>query len=307
VPIPDYQSMMLPMLETLADGREQTSRDLAASLALRFGLSDEERRELLPSGHNFVFGNRIAWCKTYLRNAGLLDYPARGIVRISDLGREVLRSKPAIIDNKFLHQYPTYREFVRKKAASPVDPTPPTPKLTPFEPRTPHELIEEAYRSHAAATAEDLLTRFKNCPPQFFEKVVVQLLMAMGYGGVDGRGMVTGKSGDGGIDGVIEQDKLGLDIVCIQAKRWDGAVGRPVIQGFVGSMDYVRAKKGVIMTTSNFTKDAIHYVDRIEGKKVVLIDGARLAGLMIEHDLGVTLKQVYRLKDVSNDFFEEAD
>lgn len=150
-----------------------------------------------------------------------------------------------------------------------------------------------------------MLSRLKVCPPSFFESVVVRLLLRMGYGGVAGHGSITGKSGDGGIDGVIHQDKLGLDVVCIQAKRWDGSVGRPIVQQFVGSMDYYRAKKGVIMTTSTFTKDGIDYVDRIEGKKVVLIDGDRLADLMIEHDLGVTATQTYTLKVVSNDFFED--
>jgi restriction system protein len=168
-------------------------------------------------------------------------------------------------------------------------------------------LIDASYQSLRSATTEELLTRLRSCSPSFFESVVVRLLMAMGYGGVTGHGTVAGRSGDGGIDGVIKQDKLGLDVVCIQAKRWEGAVGRPVVQGFVGSMDYIRARKGVIMTTSSFTKDALEFVDRIEGKKVVLIDGDRLAELMIEHGLGVTTTKAYELKEVSNDFFDESE
>jgi restriction system protein len=175
------------------------------------------------------------------------------------------------------------------------------------EQRTPLELIDASYKSLRQATTVEMLSRLKSCSPSFFESVVVRLLMAMGYGGVAGHGTVTGKSGDGGIDGVIKQDKLGLDVVCIQAKRWDGAVGRPVVQGFVGSMDYIRARKGVIMTTSTFTKEAVDFVDRIEGKKVVLIDGDQLAGLMIEHGLGVVTTKTYELKEVSNDFFDESE
>ena len=165
--------------------------------------------------------------------------------------------------------------------------------------------MDASFDTLRKATAEELLSRLQSCSPSFFEQVVVRLLRAMGYGGVTGDASVTGKSGDGGIDGIIKEDKLGLDVVCIQAKRWDGSVGRPVIQGFVGSMDYIRAKKGVILSTSQFTKDALDYVDRIEGKKVVLINGPQLANLMIEHNVGVNPTKVYELKEVSNDFFDE--
>jgi restriction system protein len=164
-----------------------------------------------------------------------------------------------------------------------------------------------AYKSLRQATAEDLLSKLKSCSSSFFESVVVRLLMAMGYGGVAGHGTVIGKSGDGGIDGVIRQDKLGLDVGCIQAKRWDNPVGRPIIQGFVGSMDYIRAKKGVILSTSSFTKDAVDFVERIEGKKVVLINGDQLAEFMIDHGLGVTTTKVYEIRELSNDFFDESE
>ncbi len=171
--------------------------------------------------------------------------------------------------------------------------------------KTPRELLDASYQALRKATAEELLARLKSSSPGFFEKAVVRLLLAMGFGGVAGEGLVTGRSGDGGIDGVIKEDKLGLDVVCIQAKRWEGSVGRPVVQGFVGSMDYYRAKKGVMLTTSAFTRDAVEYIDHIEGKKVVLIGGERLAALMIEHNVGVATAQVYELKEVSNDFFDE--
>jgi len=230
----------------------------------------------------------------------------RGRVQITDLGRRILTENPPRIDVKFLKQFPSYREFKEKVETDPRDEG---AKISPAleEDRTPHELIESAYQSLLQATAEEVLARLKSCSPAFFESVVVRLLMAMGYGGVAGHGSVTGKSGDGGIDGVIRQDKLGLDVVCIQAKRWDGPVGRPIVQQFVGSMDYYRAKKGVMLTTSTFTRDGMEFLQRIEGKTVVLVDGDRLAALMIEHDLGVTTTRTYALKEVSNDFFDEGE
>ena len=280
-------------------------REMTDLLAERFGLTEPERLEAIPSGPQSVFYNRVAWAKTHLKYAGLLENPTRGRVRISELGRKVLSEKPEAIGVKFLKRFPSYCEFIGKSESKADGEGTATTVIE--EDRTPLELIDAAYQSLALATAEEVLSRLRTCTPGFFEGVVVKLLMAMGYGGVAGQGTVTGKSGDGGIDGVIRQDKLGLDVVCIQAKRWEGPVGRPVIQGFVGSMDYIRARKGVIMTTSTFTKDGLDFVDRIEGKKVVLIDGGRLADLMIEHNLGVTTTKTYELKEVSNDFFDESE
>ncbi len=307
MPIPDFQSVMLPLVEALADGHEQIMRDLTTKLADRFQLTHEEREEILPSGQQTIFSNRVAWAKSHLKAAGLLENPIRGRVRISDLGRKVLAERPQAINVRFLKRFPAYCEFVGK--SQPKDEIIGSSEATTVieERRTPLELIDAAHKSLTQATAEELLSRLRLCSPTFFEGVVVKLLMAMGYGGVTGHGSVTGRSGDAGIDGVIKQDKLGLDVVCIQAKRWDGPVGRPVVQGFVGSMDYIRARKGVIMTTSVFTKDAMDFVDRIEGKKVVLIDGDQLASLMIEHNLGVTTTKTYSLKEVSNDFFDESE
>lgn len=304
--IPDYQTLMLPLLEALADGRERKLRELLEPLADRFGLSKEEREAILPSGQQTIFNSRLGWARTYLKKAGLLESPVRGFNRITALGRQVLAGRPTTIDNDFLKQYPSFREFVAKSGPKPNgEPVKPEPVLE--ESQTPFEQIEAAYNSLSAKTADELLERLKACSPAFFEMVVVKLLLAMGYGGVAGEGKVTGRSGDGGIDGVIRQDKLGLDVVCIQAKRWEGSVGRPVIQQFVGGMDGYRAKKGVIMTTSNFSKDALDFVHRIEGKRVVLIDGDRLAALMVEHDLGVTSTKTYVIKEVSNDFFDEEE
>ena len=275
---------------------------LPEALAVRFGLTDEERQELLPSGQQTLFSNRVAWAKSHMKNAGLILNPTRGKVSISDAGRKVLQQKPATINCKFLKQFPPYLTFIGQ---APGQGNEGKDETVLESTQTPLELLDASFNTLRKATVEELLAKLKTCSPGFFEHVVVRLLRAMGYGGVAGDASVTGKSGDGGIDGIIKEDKLGLDVVCIQAKRWDGSVGRPVIQGFVGSMDYVRAKKGVILTTSQFTKDALDFVDRIEGKKVVLIDGPKLADLMIEHNVGVNPTKLYELKEVSNDFFDE--
>jgi len=300
--VPDFQSVMLPFLETLQDGQERTMRELTEALAGHFKLTEEQLQEHLPSGPQSLFYNRVAWAKTHLKNAGLIDNPVRGKVSISEAGRKVLLQKPATINCKFLKQFPSYLKFIGQTADQEGE----QPEEMVLEStQTPLELMDASFNTLRKATAEELLAKLKACSPSFFERVVVRLLQAMGYGGVTGEESVTGKSGDGGIDGIIKEDKLGLDVVCIQAKRWDGSVGRPVIQGFVGSMDYVRAKKGVILTTSQFTKDALDFVDRIEGKKVVLIGGPKLADLMIEHNVGVNPTKLYELKEVSNDFFDE--
>jgi len=303
--IPDFQSVMLPLVKILGDGQERTMREATHRLAESFQLTDEEREELLPSGQQSIFSNRVAWAKSHLKAAGLLENPVRGRVRISDLGRKVLDARPPAINIKFLKHYPAYCAFIGKSVPPHEEGVTEGETAPVEERRTPLELIDTAYRSLRQATAEDLLSKLKDCSPAFFESVVVRLLVAMGYGGIAGQGTVTGKSGDSGIDGVIKQDKLGLDVVCIQAKRWGGPVGRPVIQGFVGSMDYIRARKGVILTTSSFTKDAVDFVERIEGKKVVLINGDQLADFMIDHGLGVTTTKTYEIREVSNDFFDE--
>lgn len=303
MPIPDFQTVMLPLLESLADGKERLMRDVTALLADRFELSDEERQQKLPSGENKLFVNRVAWAKAHLKAAGLIDNPSRGRVRISDEGRRVVASRPGKVNIAVLKKYPSYLAFAGLDPAA--DATSSAAPAAAASERTPRELLDASYQTLRKATAEELLARLRSCSPGFFEKAVVRLLLAMGYGGVAGEGLVTGGSGDGGIDGLIKEDKLGLDVVCLQAKRWEGTVGRPVVQGFVGSMDYVRARKGVILTTSSFTRDALEFVEKIEGKKVVLIGGERLAELMIEHGVGVATSQVYELKEVSNDFFDE--
>ena len=302
MPIPDYQVLMLPLLEGLADGQERSIRELDELLAVRLGLTQEEQNQMLPSGQSTVFRNRVGWAKTYLKNAGLIDNPTRGRVRISTAGKEVLARKPTSIDNRFLEQFDGYQKFIGKIIDDgSVKPLPDT-TLPPVA-VTPREQFETSFESLQKALAEELLGRLQESSPEFFEHIVVKLLQAMGYG----EGRVTNYSHDGGIDGVINEDKLGLDVVCIQAKRWQGTVSRPTVQAFVGSMDMIRAKKGVIISTANFSRDAIDFVDRIEGKRVVLINGQHLAQLMIDYDVGVSTIGTYRLKEVSNDFFEEED
>ena len=277
-------------------------RDVTEAMATRFRLSPQERAEMLPSGTQTLFSNRVAWAKTHLKAAGLLLNPNRGKVTLSDEGKRVLTTYQDAINCRFLRQYPSYLELVGRSRSDDevedaVDGT--------VSDQTPLELMDESFHALRRATADELLVKLRECSPGYFEKIVVKLLQAMGYGGVTGEALVTGRSGDAGIDGIIKEDKLGLDVVCIQAKRWEGTVGRPVIQGFVGSMDFVRARKGVILTTSTFTRDANEFVDRIEGKKVVLIDGPQLADLMIDHNVGVLPTKNYELKEVSNDFFDE--
>ena len=302
MPIPDYQVLMLPLLEGLADGQERSIRELDELLAVRLGLTQEDQNQMLPSGQSTVFRNRVGWAKTYLKNAGLIDNPTRGRVRISTAGKEVLARKPTSIDNRFLEQFDGYQKFIGKIIDDgSVKPLPDT-TLPPVA-VTPREQFETSFESLQKALAEELLGRLQESSPEFFEHIVVKLLQAMGYG----EGRVTNYSHDGGIDGVINEDKLGLDVVCIQAKRWQGTVSRPTVQAFVGSMDMIRAKKGVVITTANFSRDAIEFIDRIEGKRVVLINGQRLAQLMIDYDVGVSTIGTYKLKEVSNDFFEEED
>ena len=304
MPIPDFQSTMLPLLEVLSDGTEWRMRDVTEALAAHFDLTPAERSEMLPSGQQTLFSNRVAWSKTHLKAAGLLLNPNRGKVTLGDEGRRVLAARPEAINCRFLRQFPSYLELVGRSRSDEENEQDVVEQGVESE-QTPLELIDESFQALRRATVDELLVKVRECSPGFFEKVVVKLLQAMGYGGISGEALVTGRSGDAGIDGIIKEDKLGLDVVCIQAKRWEGTVGRPVIQGFVGSMDFVRARKGVILTTSQFSRDAVDFVDRIEGKKVVLIDGPQLADLMFDHNVGVLPTKSYELKEVSNDFFDE--
>lgn len=301
--IPDYETLMLPVLEALRDGQEHFLRDVASHVAERFGLTDDERQRLLPSGQQTIIANRVSWARTYLKKSGLVVSTGRGRVQITDAGKHALAEKPAKIDSHFLEQYPSYIEFKQTRRTQSGEDQ--ADGLAAPSDQTPEEAIELAYTDLRATLADDLLERVRACSPQFFERLVVELLVAMGYGGsLTDAGKAVGRTGDGGIDGIIKEDKLGLDVVCIQAKRWQNSVGRPEVQAFAGSMEGHRAKKGVMLTTAKFSKDAHDYVSRIE-RKIVLIDGRQLAELMIDHGIGTTISRTYEIRRVDSDYFAD--
>lgn len=300
--VPDFQSLMLPLLKVAADGKEHSLAETRPLLAAEFNLSVADQEELLPSGRQPRFGNRVAWAKVYLQQAGLLLSPRRGWFQISDLGRELLEAPPERIDIKFLGQYPQFVEFRRRRGDVGEEPA---TTDTEAELETPEEALEAAHVKMKASLASELLGRVKAGSPAFFEQMVVELLLRMGYGGSrTDAGQVVGKSGDEGIDGTISEDRLGLDIVYLQAKKWDGTVGRPEVQKFVGALHGRRARKGVLITTGTFSTDATSYVEQIE-PKVVLIDGRRLAELMIDFEVGVSTTTTYHVKRVDSDYFDE--
>jgi len=297
--VPDYESIMLPLLKITGDGQEHTRTEVVDALALQMGLSDDERAELLPSGTEPKFDNRVGWARTYLKKAGLLEYTGRARFRITGRGHEVLATNPLAINRRFLEQFPEFREFQRATRED----NRPLVEETEERHLTPEETLEASYQSLRGALAQELLERSKQCSPHFFEKLVIDLLIAMGYGGSrKDAGQAIGRSGDGGIDGIIKEDKLGLDVVYVQAKRWDGVVGRPVVQGFAGSLEGQRARKGVLITTSQFSQEAREFVSKIE-KKIVLIDGEQLAQFMIDHGVGVTEVASYTVKRMDLDYF----
>lgn len=296
--VPDFQSLMLPILKFAGDGKEHSQGELKEAVAGQLQLTEADRKELLPSGRQPRFDNRIAWSSVYLKKAGLLESTGRGRFRITRVGMDVLRSNPSSINTKFLMQYPSFQEF--QGNANHIEKT--GEKGTEID-KTPEEVLEASYLGLKQELAQELLDRIMACPPAFFEQLVVDLLVAMGYGGSrKDAGEAIGRSGDGGIDGIIKEDKLGLDVVYIQAKRWDRTVGRPDVQAFAGSLEGQRARKGVMITTSQFSQDARDYVTRIE-KKIILIDGERLTQLMIDHGVGVAKVAEYIVKKVDQDYF----
>jgi restriction system protein len=267
--IPDYQTLMLPLLKFSGDGNDHTTREAVDHLAGEFQLTPAERTELLPSGQQAMFNNRVGWANSYLKKAGLLESPRRGTFRITHRGRKVLEERHPRLNVKFLEQFPEFIEF-RDGSRNGGENADRETISGPTE-KTPEEALEQAYQGIRQALARDILNRVLACSPTFFERLVVELLVKMGYGGSrKDAGERVGQSGDGGIDGIIKEDRLGLDTIYLQAKRWQGSVGRPEIQKFVGALQGQRAKKGVIITTSQFTAEAIEYASLIE-TKVVLI------------------------------------
>jgi restriction system protein len=299
--IPDFQTIMLPLMRILEDKQEHSLQELHTKICDNFNLSEEERNELVPSAVQTKIYNRVVWALTHLRKAKLIEAPRRTISVISNTGLDLLRTNPNRIDLTVLKNIPDYQSWIAIKGIHAKS----DDKLIDdfIETRTPEELLEDSYSQLKDELADEIITKIKECSPNFFERLVVDLLLKMGYGGTK-RGNVIGISGDGGIDGIIDEDKLGLDSIYIQAKRWDNVVGRPQIQGFVGALAGQGAKKGIFITTSSFTKEALEY-QPMNDTKIVLIDGNRLANLMIEHNVGVTTKINYEVKKIDNDYFEE--
>ena len=302
--IPDYQTCMLPLLTSLKDGKEHSSKELITKLILDFNLREEEISEQIPSQRQPTINNRIHWANTYMRKAGLIDSVSRGIYRITEEGLRVLNANPTRIDVKFLSKYPDFVEF--QKGTSKVISTKNEKNQELEITQTPEEALATIYSQLSSALAHDLLEKVLAQTPYFFENLVVELLVKMGYGGsIEDAGKAIGKSGDEGIDGVIKEDKLGLDVIYVQAKRWqqNNTVGRPDLQAFVGALAGQGGKKGVFITTSSFTREAEAY--NPQNVKIVRIDGKKLAQLMIDYNIGVSTRAVYEIKRIDLDYFEE--
>ncbi|OAH97740.1 restriction endonuclease [Methylomonas methanica] len=297
--IPDFQSIMRPLLEHLADGKAKSNRETLDVLSGQFHLTTDELAELLPSGQQSVFTNRIAWAKTHLKNAGLLESPIRGQYQITTRGLEAIKDNSRPINLKYLKQF---EEYSYGRAGTPKNDE---EQVKPSDALTPSEQIEIGYQRIREELEDELLAKIKEASPAFFERLVVELLVTMGYGGSrKDAGQTIGRSGDGGIDGVINEDRLGLDTIYIQAKRWEGVVGRPEIQKFAGALQGQRAKKGVFITTSGFSKEAIEYVSLIENR-IALINGKKLTALMIDFGVGVSKIASYDIRRIDSDYFEE--
>lgn len=298
--IPDYQTIMLPLLIFAGDQQEHSRHESIEHISTIFELSASEKNQLLPSGTKPVITNRVGWAKTYLKKAGLLEYPKRGYLKITKLGLNVLQDKPEKITNRYLQTFPSFLEF-RKTSTSKKD------DMYTEDEKTPLELIENGVQQINLELGNELLEYVKKSSPAFFERLVVDLLVRMGYGGsILDAGRALGRVGDEGVDGVIKEDKLGLDNIYIQAKRWKSSVGRPELQAFVGALQGKRSRKGIFITSSTFTAAAKDYVNSIE-TKVALIDGVTLVQYMIENELGVLTRDTYKIKEFDLDYFEEID
>lgn len=302
---------MLPVLQALSDGTERHRRALADMMADHFNLSPEERTKLLPSGKAPVIRSRTGWALSYMKQAGLVQSPRRGWYQISQAGRTVVSEAPTQIDNGFLMRFEGFQDFRNRSRADVVEPgirgrINSEPGTIEVEAEAPDEALEGAYLRLRAAVEAELADTVKNVSPTFFEELVIDLLVRMGYGGNRTEAArAIGRTGDGGIDGVIDEDRLGLDSIYVQAKRWEATVGRPEIQKFAGALQGQRATKGIFITTSIFSREAEDYSQRI-GTRIVLIDGRRLAALLFEHNVGVSPKREYVVKDIDSDYFEES-
>lgn len=302
--IPDYQSIMLPLLEIAGDKKEHALQEVRVSLAKYFKLTEEEKLRLLSKSKQGIFNNRVGWVRTYLKKAGLLDYTQKAHFKITDRGLKVLQEKPLKINVKYLRRFPEFLEFIKpsKKIDQPKD----KEIESILEEKTPEDLLEIGYEKYQEKLLSDLLEKITQCSPEFFERLVVELLVGMGYGGsFEDAGKAIGKSGDEGIDGIIKEDKLGLDVIYVQAKKWStNPVGSPEIQKFAGALLGKKAKKGVFITTSKFTEGAIAYTRNVENK-IILVDGEQLTKYMIENGIGVSETASYSIKKIDLDYFTE--
>jgi restriction system protein len=299
MPIPVFQQITLPLLQLLEDKQEHSLRQIIDSLISQFNVTQEELHELLPSGKQAIFDNRVGWARTYLKKAGLIESTRRGFFRITDRGLQVLKQNPANIDVKFLSQFDEFRAFQSIRREKPAQPGEEEPETTP------EEALANAYQDLKNSLASDLLQQLRASSPTQFENMVIDLLVAMGYGGSRKEAAkAIGRSGDEGIDGIINEDRLGLDVIYVQAKRWEGTVGRPEIQKFAGALQGQHAKRGIFMTTSNFSKEAVDFASRVDNK-IVLIDGDTLVQHMIDHNVGATPSVNYEVKKIDLDYFTE--
>jgi restriction system protein len=303
--IPDYQSLMLPVLSASLNG-ERRIGEVVESLAKQLGLTWEERAQLLPSGNQTIFANRVHWAKTYLGKAGLIEGTRRGYFKITPRGQQVMAAKPTRIDNSFLSQFDEFKKFSRPATQETLDEQHSAVPELETQTQTPDETMRAAHRQIDASLAQELLDRIRRAPPDFFERLIVNLLLSMGFGGsAADAGRALGRSGDDGVDGVIDQDALGLDRIYIQAKRYavGNNIGSGAIRDFFGSLDRHKATKGLFVTTSSFSPSAIETAQFLS-KRIVLIDGEQLAKLMIRHNVGCRVEDTLQIKKIDEDFFD---
>lgn len=294
--IPAFQETMLPLLKLLEDRQEYSLRQVVDLLTRQFNLTRQEQQELVPSGQQAVFDNRVGWARTYMKKAGLIEYTRRGFFRITDRGLQVLEQNPAKIDMKSLEQFEEYRQFRATRREKSQE-----PEQDGAE--TPEEALEGAYKNLKDTLASDLIQQLKAGSSKQFENIVIDLLIAMGYGGSRKEAAkAIGGSGDEGIDGIINEDRLGLDVIYVQAKKWETTVGRPEIQKFAGALQGHHARKGVFITTSDFSTGAIDFASRVENK-IILIDGNTFVRYMIDHSIGVSTSATYEVRKLDLDYF----
>ncbi len=313
--IPKFDDMYRELLEAISDGEPHKISDIRDALATVFHLSTEERKELLPSGKQSLFNNRVTWTASYLKQAGLIENSSRGIYRITESGKHVLSSNMSPIDTKFLLGFDSFKDFLSLSVPPTSETSTSSERIHKSGPhqiivssQSPQDILDEAYSQIKAALIDDILSEIMKQSPQFFEHLVVKLLTRMGYGGsLKDAGTVTRNTGDEGIDGIIREDKLGFNLIYIQAKRWDrkSTVGRPDLQKFVGALAGQGASKGLFITTAQFTKEAMAYASKQHTTKIILIDGIALAELMIEYNVGVSVEETYSIKRIDSDFFDD--